>query len=116
MTPYNIHTRTIEVPNAKATLADIHVPITPAENVLAYYRVMAQTGCYKELEDAIRYHVNRLNECIDYLNVNIDLKASITTIEAQIETLKDNSDGILQALTAIQRQHYQNGTEMDCDD
>lgn len=116
MTPYNIHTRTIEVPNASSTLADIHVPITPAENVLAYYRVMSQTGCYKELEDAIRCHVNRLNECIDHLNVNIDLKASITIIENQIETLKDNSDGILQALAAIQLQHYRNGTEVVYDD
>lgn len=102
MTPHTIHTR---------TLADIHVPTTPAEKVLAYYRVMNQTGCYKELEDAIKYHVNRLNGCIDYLNVNIDLKASITTIESQIEALKDNNDGILQALAAIQLQHYRGGIE-----
>lgn len=115
MIPYNIHTLTIEVPNA-GSLSTLHVPITPAENVLAYYRVMAQTGCYKELEDAIRYHVNRLNECIDYLNVNIDLKASITTIESQIETLKNNSDGILEALATIQLQHYRNGTEVIYDD
>lgn len=89
-----------------------YVPMTPAENLKRYYKVSERQGCYKELRDAINYHTERLNKCLDEIEVDISIEKTIEVIEQQINTIRNNTDAIIESLCEIQMKHYRDGKEM----